>query len=754
MGATAHFYLSAVLTAVLNFLLLLFVSKFARNQVLKIRFIWYGIAIAWWALFLFLFSFIGDQKLSYLFCQLLHGSSIFIPPLFFHFLLSYLQIDKKREWVILRISYIVSAFFWLINIFKSEYFILSVTPKLGFPYFMNPGSLYTAWMVYFFVVVIYGHVTLLMSVIKSEDITRKQRLFFLIGNSLGYVGGIGTFLPVYNITYFPYPYGVYGVALFSLVTAYTSIRFKFIDIEVILKKTLVFAGIVTAAVSTIALPLAIFQAVIGKAFGVPHPFALMALGIATTVLIYRPVERFLVNITDKFLFQKKSEIKVILNRLSERVITIVDMEQIGKTILSTLEETLRLESGLIFLQNKKTVGGYRILDHFGMTAVELTASFQSLIDAPSIIGYFSNNGQTVLNLDHFDEKLDLSETVSNWLKISKSRVCIPLIINEEQFGLLVLGEKKSDQEFTQEEMDFFPTIASQAALAIRNARLIETVVQEREAKAKAQHEAKRVHYAEMLAHEVKNAVTAADLQGRSLYEQVEPKFRLIQGKFFNDSLPPVAIKQYEKMCQKLVEIGHGIQDRCRKIRIITKTAQHYLSSDKTIYEEIYVKMLWEDAVTESDVQNVIFEFKGPKEKDLYVYGNPVLLQRVFVNLIKNADDAMRDQLGKKIALECDYRDVDSNHVGYFKFKDNGPGIAKGNLEKIFERGFSTKLKPKSGDLFASGSGYGLYSCRETIEEFHSGKIWAESTDGEGACFIFWIPVQKNEADKNNQQANA
>ena len=56
-------------------------------------------------------------------------------------------------------------------------------------------------------------------------------------------GGSGAFLPVYNISVFPFPYGNYGVVLFTAVTAYSIVKYRFMDIDFILRKTIVFAGL-------------------------------------------------------------------------------------------------------------------------------------------------------------------------------------------------------------------------------------------------------------------------------------------------------------------------------------------------------------------------------------------------------------------------------------------------------------------------------------------------------------------------------
>jgi PAS domain S-box-containing protein len=109
--------------------------------------------------------------------------------------------------------------------------------------------------------------------------------------------------------------------------------------------------------------------------------------------------------------------------------------------------------------------------------------------------------------------------------------------------------------------------------------------------------------------------------------------------------------------------------------------------------------------------------------------DPAHLQQVFLNLIINAETEMSLAHGKgKLSIKTEQID----NTIRISFKDNGPGIAKKNMEKIFDPFFSTR------DV-GQGTGLGLSVCHGIITE-HKGKIWAESKLGKGATFILELPV--------------
>ncbi|MEA3253784.1 MAG: PAS domain S-box protein, partial [Chloroflexota bacterium] len=109
------------------------------------------------------------------------------------------------------------------------------------------------------------------------------------------------------------------------------------------------------------------------------------------------------------------------------------------------------------------------------------------------------------------------------------------------------------------------------------------------------------------------------------------------------------------------------------------------------------------------------------------------LQQVFMNLVANAESEMSRAHGRGKLV------VTTGKAGgriKISFMDNGPGIARGNLVKIFQPFFTTKDVGK-------GTGLGLSVCHGIIEE-HDGRIWAESKKGKGATFTVELPVVAQE----------
>ncbi len=109
--------------------------------------------------------------------------------------------------------------------------------------------------------------------------------------------------------------------------------------------------------------------------------------------------------------------------------------------------------------------------------------------------------------------------------------------------------------------------------------------------------------------------------------------------------------------------------------------------------------------------------------------NASLISRVIYNLLQNAYKYGRDNGYVRLTLSRE----DSDAV--IRVKDNGIGIKKEDLDKIWQRFWQAD----SSRGAESGSGLGLAMVKE-IAELHGGSVTAESTEGRGSEFIFRIPA--------------
>jgi len=146
------------------------------------------------------------------------------------------------------------------------------------------------------------------------------------------------------------------------------------------------------------------------------------------------------------------------------------------------------------------------------------------------------------------------------------------------------------------------------------------------------------------------------------------------------------------------------------------------------------------------------------ENDLIITGDPYQVNQIFLNLAKNAFDAMIDK-GKHIEIKtqkvssewllskninehiyCQDSEVwngllkDTEHFALAEFSDDGPGIGANLLKDVFKAFFTTKDRTK-------GTGLGL-SISSDIVVRHHGNLVVQSKVGEGTTFQLLLPISK------------
>jgi two-component system phosphate regulon sensor histidine kinase PhoR len=117
------------------------------------------------------------------------------------------------------------------------------------------------------------------------------------------------------------------------------------------------------------------------------------------------------------------------------------------------------------------------------------------------------------------------------------------------------------------------------------------------------------------------------------------------------------------------------------------------------------------------------------EKDFpHILADPIRLEQVIVNLLHNAIKFTPS--GGKITT----RAIHDGNMVIFSVADTGIGIPMKDLGRIFERFYKADRSRSGG-----GTGLGLAISRHLVEA-HGGRIWVESSEGQGSTFFFSIPT--------------
>lgn len=175
-------------------------------------------------------------------------------------------------------------------------------------------------------------------------------------------------------------------------------------------------------------------------------------------------------------------------------------------------------------------------------------------------------------------------------------------------------------------------------------------------------------------------------------------------------------------------LGHAYASATRAAEIIRRM-RNYVTAGEVDRSPQDLQHIIEDAVivalTSEVLSGIATEFRmDPAAR--WVLADPVQIQQVVSNLVRNAAEAMAGSDRRSIVLET--RRLPGNMVE-ISVLDSGSGLGDAGDDQLFSSFFTTK---------GAGMGLGLSICK-TIVEAHGGEIRAEST-ADGAAFRFTLPA--------------
>ncbi|NND34366.1 MAG: GHKL domain-containing protein [Saprospiraceae bacterium] len=172
----------------------------------------------------------------------------------------------------------------------------------------------------------------------------------------------------------------------------------------------------------------------------------------------------------------------------------------------------------------------------------------------------------------------------------------------------------------------------------------------------------------------------------------------------------------------------AIQKRSEGLLHFTETYRRLTKVPPPRFHDLDAKELMDDVMllmgTVMRDKNIDLEYQVP-DKPVSFRGDPEQLEQSFINLVKNAIEAVEDSDAPKIWVQIEVR----NQMLVFRIRDNGPGVPAELRDQIFIPFYTTKPE---------GSGIGLSLCRQIIYQ-HGGTLRAIFPEEGGSEFLISLP---------------
>ncbi|MBI2152848.1 MAG: GAF domain-containing protein [Candidatus Rokubacteria bacterium] len=664
-------------------------------------------ALAWWNLGVFGLRMSDDPATALFWEQLLHIGVIPLPVLFYHYVLVFLGEPTRAR--ALRTGYVLCGGFLAVS--PSPLFMSGVS-ETYWGYAPAAGPLYHPFFVYFQAYMVLGLARLLRRYRGMESSFRRNRtLLVIFGVVVSLLGGVVDFIRFILGWEWLYPLGIPSNAIFALALGVAIIRYRLMDIGVLVKRALLYLLTSLALAPVVFVGLSVADRLLpGQHLEGNLRYSIILLvALAIALPLLRKLEYGL----DRLMFQHRHGVQNALVTLGKELASVLDVKVLGQRLTESLVTRIPL-----------THASLKLYDPAADAFVREAWASSGAIDAPEIAIpaksglalWLQATGRTlVLEEAGFQPQLEpgILDAVAE-LERHRASMLIPLRLDGQLSGILVLGEKLSGGIFEQEEIELLEMLIGETAVALRNARLYEELRNQVDELQRTQQQlvqsAKLAAIGELaanVAHEINSPLTS--ILGYA-------------GLLLNQTPPDAP--------------AHGklsvIENETNRARKIIQDLLHFARRRKPKREPVSLHDLVERSLAllrgklaDQGIEvETIFDSSLPP-----IWADGDQLTQVFMNLVANAADAMPQ--GGRLVVGTEARNGGDPHVA-ISFQDTGLGMRRDQVARIFEPFYTTKPE-------GQGTGLGL-SVSLGIVKNHGGRIEVESESGKGTTMIVLLPL--------------
>ncbi|MET0287057.1 MAG: AAA family ATPase [Polyangiales bacterium] len=405
-------------------------------------------------------------------------------------------------------------------------------------------------------------------------------------------------------------------------------------------------------------------------------------------------------------------------RISAAVSGEIVNEKLMRTLMVTAIENAGAERALLIMVHE---GGLRIEaeartreDGIDVQLARASAVFPALSEA--VLEQVVRTRESVLLDDASSARAFPGDAYLERIG-GRSVLCLPLVKQSALVGALYLENNLASHVFTAERVAILRLLTSQAASSLDNARLYGELESEYRARTKMQAE---------LAH-VTRVATLGELAASIAHEVNQPLAGIVANagaclRWLNRE--PSDLDEARAASQRIIRDGKRAAEVVAGLRSLFKKSE--AARDPVCLNQVVQDVL---SFTRSELnKNELRVRTELLDEAALVLGDRVQLQQVLLNLVLNANDAMRGVLDRERTLLIrSERGVDGLRVSV---RDAGSGIAPEMREHLFDAFHTTKT---------GGLGMGLSISRSIIRD-HGGEIDAGAHDGPGTTFVVVLPA--------------
>lgn len=449
-----------------------------------------------------------------------------------------------------------------------------------------------------------------------------------------------------------------------------------------------------------------------------------------------------------------------IHQYGESISNILDMDKLANVAVTIMLDTMQLERGFLFLvDSERQADGKKVYklrsarspEERQLVVVELeedgAIAKRLLTDSKPLLQY---------DLDLLPNFRNASALERNWFSQLRTEVYLPIFAKKQWIGLLAFGSKLSGNRYTKEDLSNLSAHASQTAIALENARLVDNLMtlnqelrQARRALEKNNQELERIDQAKsdfisIASHELRTPLTV--IKGYS---------EMMIGDNKLDSSFKSIVKKINEGTVRLHEIMESMFDVAQIDSRSLKPHLQPVDLSKLIYEVCMEHL----KTAKEREQRITLDLPALP----LVKADANLLVKMLHHIVRNAIKFTPN--GGKISIIGHHIPgiINLPHGGVeIVVRDTGVGVDPNLREIIFTKFYQPgelgKHSTSKSRFKGGGAGLGLALSKGIIEA-HGGRIWVESSGYDevnfpGSQFHIILPLEKIGIGENHKMSEA
>ncbi len=272
------------------------------------------------------------------------------------------------------------------------------------------------------------------------------------------------------------PVAIWSNLIFCTLCSVAILKYHLLDIQVVARKGLIYALVS----STVAIPY------VGLLYSVNYFFQLRldlwwvhSIIILLLAIMLRPLYSWAQQVVDRLFYRDRYDYLRALQQFSHEAQSITSLEELSSNMVQLVTAALRTSTACLLLMSGSN-SGFVIVSYCGLDGpIPKTV----LRNSSPLVKWLELN-KDIISSEEFDivpQLQNFSLKEKHTLELVGAKLCVPMVTRRGQLpGILILGEKLSQQSYSREDKQLLRAISNQMAMVLENARLYEETRQSEE----------------------------------------------------------------------------------------------------------------------------------------------------------------------------------------------------------------------------------------------------------------------------------